>query len=460
MEMWFGLFTGTTGYLKTDGTVVEFPAPEWGDITGDLVDQTDLQVELDKTAVIETLLGGASFTMSGLSDLLIKDDVQPSSGRNFLLDTVIKGSSDSTKHVLSASKVYELTDDLESAINSISVGSPVTDPPTNRNDPCTKGQYAYSANGLTKYDCVADDTWFVSTLTDSLSTGTQAPTLLSAALSTATDHEVLTLTYSAAVTQGSGYSDSALDLDASSTGNNLPVTYVSGDTSTEHVYTLGATRVGGSETVNFDFGGGTGALENGDGLDLAAITSAAVTNSSSYTPTGGTCADLGSVNQPVLSSSSTISLGQYSNTGLAHAQYFAPNTDITLCGVSIQMKRPTGTGGTADTSITLKIYSDDGVTPKGNRPQTLLYTSTTTYLQSDLTTSLADYTFDFSSVSLSSGVKYWIYVDPVGYDSADYIQLSINASSPTAQEFHVDWDGSAWTLSQYNAISPIKIWGE
>ena len=57
---------------------------------------------------------------------------------------------------------------IQDQIDSISVGAPITTAPDYKDTPCTPGQYAYSANGLIKYDCVASDTWMTSTLSDTL----------------------------------------------------------------------------------------------------------------------------------------------------------------------------------------------------------------------------------------------------------------------------------------------------
>ena len=103
-----------------------------------------------------------------------------------------------------------------------------------------------------------------------------APTLTNAVI----DGTTLTLTFSEAVVQGAAYSDAHLDLDMSSTGSNIGVTYASGNNTTTHVYTAASAAVAG-ETVDIDFTGTANSLEDGSGNDLAAISSAAVTNSTS-----------------------------------------------------------------------------------------------------------------------------------------------------------------------------------
>lgn len=95
----------------------------------------------------------------------------------------------------------------------------------------------------------------------------------------------LTLTYSEAVSRGGSYSNAHFDLDMSTTGSNIAVTYTGGDGTTTHTYTAASAAVNG-ETVDLDFSGAANSIEETAGYnqDLAAIVSGAVTNS---TPGGG-----------------------------------------------------------------------------------------------------------------------------------------------------------------------------
>jgi hypothetical protein len=95
---------------------------------------------------------------------------------------------------------------------------------------------------------------------------------------------LLTLVFNEPVKHGASYSDSHLNIDATTTGTNLALTYVSGNNTTSHVYTVASPIVAG-ETVDFDFTGVANSLEDGTGNDLAAITSASVTNITSSGPT-------------------------------------------------------------------------------------------------------------------------------------------------------------------------------
>lgn len=131
--------------------------------------------------------------------------------------------------------------------------------------------------------------WLTASLTDTLDpTPASYPTLSSAAIGT--DGTTLTLGWSESVSQGSGYADSQLDLDASTTGNDIALTYSSGDGTATWVYTTGSTIQSG-ETIDLDFDGTANSIEDAAGDDLQAIVSASVTNNSTQsaaiTCTGG-----------------------------------------------------------------------------------------------------------------------------------------------------------------------------
>lgn len=110
--------------------------------------------------------------------------------------------------------------------------------------------------------------------------GITAPNLSTATI--ASNGTTLTLAYDKAVTQGSGYNDSDIDLDCTVNGDNVSVTYSSGNTTSSHVYTISETIYQSSdETCTLDFNGDTNSLESGDGEDLAAISDRSMTNNSS-----------------------------------------------------------------------------------------------------------------------------------------------------------------------------------
>ncbi len=109
------------------------------------------------------------------------------------------------------------------------------------------------------------------------------PTLQSATIGAAGN--TLTLVFSEAVSKGAGYADADLDLDCSIAGNNVGVSYTSGDGTTTLVFGITGATAHTADTCNFDFTGDANSLEDGSGNDLAAIVSAAVTNNSTVTDT-------------------------------------------------------------------------------------------------------------------------------------------------------------------------------
>lgn len=86
-------------------------------------------------------------------------DESPAIGQIFKIDSI---SADQTVTTSTGS----MTADIVTLI--LEDSSFVSIPPAFRNSPGTSGQYAYSTDGLTRYDCVATNTWMTSTLVDSL----------------------------------------------------------------------------------------------------------------------------------------------------------------------------------------------------------------------------------------------------------------------------------------------------
>jgi len=103
------------------------------------------------------------------------------------------------------------------------------------------------------------------------------PTLQSATI--ASNGTTLTLVFDENVTQGSGYDDSDWDLDSGQQGDNVSITYESGDGTTTHIYNISKTIWIG-DTANIDFNGDANSEEDGSGNDLAAIVSDSVVNNS------------------------------------------------------------------------------------------------------------------------------------------------------------------------------------
>jgi hypothetical protein len=124
---------------------------------------------------------------------------------------------------------------------------------------------------------------------NSLSGDTTPPAFSSATI----DGTTLVITWSEACTQGGSYNDNQLDLDMSTTGSNIAVTYASGDGTDTWTYTAASAAVNG-ETVDLDFDGTADSIEDGSGNDLAALTSETVTNNTAPAGcAGGTTSGLG-----------------------------------------------------------------------------------------------------------------------------------------------------------------------
>jgi hypothetical protein len=105
---------------------------------------------------------------------------------------------------------------------------------------------------------------------------TTPPTISTATISA--NGTTLTLVFSEAVSVGSGGSG-GFNLDAATTGANLSCTYVSGTGTNTLVYTIGSTVVNG-EVCDLDYVQPGNGIEDIAGVDLASITSRAVTNNS------------------------------------------------------------------------------------------------------------------------------------------------------------------------------------
>lgn len=177
----------------------------------------------------------------------------------------------------------------------------VSTPPAYRDTAGMKGQYAYSANGLIRYDCVDTNTWFTSTLTDSLSNEPVYPEIVDAII--AASGSEISLTFDVDVERGIGFLATDFNLDTSGSGNNIALTYVSGDNTPTLVFSI-ATPIQLGELVNVDFAGTANSIENATtGDDLAAIVDFSVTNNSVVTsnyPTSLTWAGLDNTSTPTI----------------------------------------------------------------------------------------------------------------------------------------------------------------
>jgi len=131
-------------------------------------------------------------------------------------------------------------------------------------------------NGGPRYvdfdDIVISDTGYIGS-------ATKLPLLLNTVISA--NGLTTTLTYDENVSQGSGYNNSDLKMSCTATGPNIGFTYVSGDGTPNHIYTL-EIRIqdSGADTCTIDFNGDANSLENDAGEDLEEIIDGEVTNNS------------------------------------------------------------------------------------------------------------------------------------------------------------------------------------
>ena len=89
----------------------------------------------------------------------------------------------------------------------------------------------------------------------------------------------LTVVFSEAMSKGAGYKDTDINLDGSLGGTDIGLTYVSGSGTNTWAFSI-ATVIRLGETVNLDYNGRPGGIEDMSGNDLAAVVSMSVTNNS------------------------------------------------------------------------------------------------------------------------------------------------------------------------------------
>jgi len=131
-------------------------------------------------------------------------------------------------------------------------------------------------NDLFIYVVAADDT--VNANGYSVGTGDVIPPEMSTSAIGLNGAE-FTINYTEAVSQGVSYNDNQLNIDCTQGGNDVGMTYASGNTTNSHVYTLAST-ININDTCNLDFDGTANSLEDGAGNDLAAIVNGTVINNS------------------------------------------------------------------------------------------------------------------------------------------------------------------------------------
>lgn len=212
----------------------------------------------------------------------------------------------------------------------------VATPPTYSDEACTAGQYALSTT--TGYVCVSSGDWNTFSLTNWNNPTPSIPTLSSATIPEAGTTISLVHSESVTATISAGF-----DLDCTTAGNDITMTYDSGSPSTTLVYTLGAT-VNSGDTCNLDY------TQPGDGIeattgggDLASITDGTVTNDSIQSTSDGF----------VGNSAASTSSGNSSSSNESQYQLFEATTSGTISYCHAEVADIDGA------SVNIAIYSSD-----------------------------------------------------------------------------------------------------
>lgn len=187
-----------------------------------------------------------------------------------------KSSADPTDTILVTDASGNIFNVPASALGGQSTGGYV-DPPVYSNSAGEAGQYSWDADFF--YICVAEDSWdrFPVSRAGWNTTMPENPTILSLAINE--DGDVLTIVFDRVVSMGSAYQNSDINLDASSTGDDIGVSYVSGSGSSTWVFSI-SEAIRGGEAVNLDYNGRPDGIEDDVGGDLQAISSRDVENGS------------------------------------------------------------------------------------------------------------------------------------------------------------------------------------
>jgi len=144
---------------------------------------------------------------------------------------------------------------------------------------CSEGACEYTVLGIEGDECVYY--WAVAAYdTDADESGfsndtSECPLLIGASIPN--NGKIITLAFDEKVTQGVGYNDSDFDIDASGSGNNIGLTYSSGDGTKNHVCDIDK-KIHSNDAVDIDFNGDSNSEEGSTGNDLAEIISYPVNN--------------------------------------------------------------------------------------------------------------------------------------------------------------------------------------
>jgi len=177
---------------------------------------------------------------------------------------------------ITSANVQAAIEELKDEVDAVSVGSGYVTAPTYSDDTCTTGQRSFDTSYI--YLCESTDSWdrYPVTFADWSNPTPTPPTLTSATIPTT--GATISLLASEAITIGTG-GNGGWNLDCTTAGTDITMTYSSGDTTDTLVYTLGST-VNSGDTCDVDYTQPGDGWEDSAGDDLASITSGSVTNNS------------------------------------------------------------------------------------------------------------------------------------------------------------------------------------
>ena len=135
-------------------------------------------------------------------------------------------------------------------------------------------------------------------------------------------------------------------------------------------------------------------------------------------------------------------------SGLTYrSSQFTASGSYTLTRVDVSLK----SNNNPTMNLTCEIWSDDG----SNSPSASLQAATATLDTSTLTASFADYTYNFSGLSITSGTKYHIvlYVDAT--NGSNYPVWEFLSSGGRTE---ISSDGLSWTFDN-SWVGTAQVWG-
>ena len=278
---------------------------------------------------------------------------------------------------------------------------------------------------------------------------TTAPTITNATV-TLSGTQVL-FTYSEAATRGAGYANSNFNLD-DTTGsiNDIALTYVSGDGTVTHTYTIASTIAPG-HSINLDFTGTSNSIEDAAGNDLAAITSGAVTNNSAadiIVPT------LSSV---VVSSSGTSTVFNFSETVTESGT--GSDWAFVMSGGAVTLSAPIVNGSAVSYTNSRTIGGEEtktslaytqpgnGIQDSGGNDLATIASYSGTFTNNGPTADIVDPVITRTDPADNPYVSTTTqYVTVSGTSSDDVLVSSVAASCPTCQSTGAVTGTTTWSV--------------